>query len=104
MTFKDMVASDINNVFLNCDEFADKHQIEGATITCVISTDDTLPIAGGYALGVASGSLLIYCAIDAIEQKYPGEGLNIDGAEYVIENWNEQMGMWVITVNNTLGV
>lgn len=39
--FKDMVAADIDNVFLNEDEFAETHTLEGNTCVCVITNDRT---------------------------------------------------------------
>jgi len=38
--FKEQVANDIYNVFLNLDEFAEEHLIEGKTIPVVIDDDD----------------------------------------------------------------
>lgn len=39
MNFKDMMAADILAVFLNTDEFADMHNINGQQIACVIDED-----------------------------------------------------------------
>ncbi len=39
MNFKDQLSADIDAVFLNIDEFADEHIINGQTMLCVIDGD-----------------------------------------------------------------
>ena len=41
MGFKDVVRSDIDRVFLNLQEFADEHQVQGEAVKCVIDTIET---------------------------------------------------------------
>lgn len=52
MTFKDVVAADIEKVFLNTDEFAESHRIDGEDITCVLDEDKAVPnkIDGVYTM------------------------------------------------------
>ena len=104
MTLYEKIEADINKVFLNEDEFAAKRLIDRKEVVCVISTEDGLPIVGGYALGVASSTMQIFCSIHDLDRKEPGQNLNIDGAEYIIDKWSHQMGMHVITISQTTGV
>ena len=104
MSLRSATEADIANVFLNEDDFAERHHVEGKEIACVISTDDALPMVGGYALGVASDSLLLFAAEGDLKRKGSGESLNVDGTEYIINRWSNQMGMHVITINATVGV
>ena len=39
MSFKEDIESDINGVFLNLEEFAEKHRIEGQEITCILDNN-----------------------------------------------------------------
>jgi hypothetical protein len=39
MSLKDLMASDIDDVFLDTDEFAELHDINGAQVLCVIDED-----------------------------------------------------------------
>lgn len=39
MTLAEQVISDFDDVFLNTDEFAEKHSIDGQTIVCIIDED-----------------------------------------------------------------
>ena len=47
--FKDMVEADIVNVFLNLDELAEIHNLDGVECACVISSDKTDDRVGGCA-------------------------------------------------------
>ncbi|MGL5271829.1 MAG: hypothetical protein ACRC7I_15110 [Selenomonadaceae bacterium] len=39
MSFKDILAADMKNVFLSTKEFAEIHKIDGEEITCIIDED-----------------------------------------------------------------
>jgi hypothetical protein len=104
MSLSERIQRDIASVFLSQEDFAEVHRVEGKEVVCVVSTDDAVPLADGYALGVASGSLQVFCGADALARKEPGESLNVDGAEYIIDKWSNQMGMHVITISQTRGV
>ena len=39
MSFKDQIKQDLSDVFLNLDEFADLHRIEGKEVPVVIDSD-----------------------------------------------------------------
>ena len=39
MSFKDILAADIDKVFLNPNEFAENHIIDGETIVCILDED-----------------------------------------------------------------
>lgn len=89
-----MVAADIGDVFLNLDEFGELHTVEGREIIIVLAPDQQLPISGGYTLGVSGSSITIEArSSDLPRKKESGQNLNIDGREYIIDTWNEHMGM-----------
>lgn len=39
MSFKDQIKQDLSDIFLNLDEFADLHRIEGKEVPVVIDSD-----------------------------------------------------------------
>jgi hypothetical protein len=39
MSFKDILAADIDKVFLNTDEFAESHLIDKETVICILDED-----------------------------------------------------------------
>lgn len=94
MNFKDQIERDINAVFLNQSEFAEKHNIEGKRISCMLAPDQALPVGGGYVLGVSASSVVLYAAeTDLPDELEPGESLNIDGREYRVDAWDADQGM-----------
>lgn len=101
MSFKDMVANDIDAVFLNLEEFGEPHKIEGDTITAVL--DDNSYAQGGQELGLAESSLTLYAAIkDLPPRRSAGEGLLVDGRELIISSWSEAMGVAIITFDQSM--
>lgn len=101
--FKEMVRDDIRDVFLDLDEFAEEHRIEGRTVTAVLDDDILRERQGGQELGVAESSLMLYAAVEDLPARRPaGEGLNIDGREYVINDWREDMGVAAIALGQSV--
>lgn len=91
--FKDMVAADRDAVFLNLDEFAEQHRVEGKMIVAV--TDESIFGASGAAsIGLAEYDLIVYVKVEDLPRKRPtGESLNVDGREFSIVSWREDCGI-----------
>lgn len=101
--FKKMVERDRQLVFLNIDEFGEEHKVEGRTITVVLDDNALKERQGGQELGVAESSLMLYAAVEDLPIRRPaGEGLNIDGREYIINDWSEDMGIATIALGQTV--
>lgn len=101
--FKKMVERDRQIVFLNIDEFGEEHKVEGRTITVVLDDNALKERQGGQELGVAESSLMLYAAVEDLPIRRPaGEGLNIDGREYIINDWSEDMGIATIALGQTV--
>lgn len=98
--FKDMLNGDIDNVFLNTDELASKHNIEGKEITCIFDDEALRERQAGAELGVSESSLLIFAKTSDLPfKKEPKEILNVDHKEYTIDAWDENMGMTQIALS-----
>lgn len=94
MSLKDQIAADINRVFLNKDEFADDHMIEGATVTCVVNEDTTNKIKEGRILGLIEADMVIFGkTADLPADRGPESIINVDGREMIVIKWAESMGM-----------
>ena len=101
--FKDMVAADLVATFLDCDTFGQKCRVEGKTISIVIDTDELKVRQGGQDLAVAESATLFYArSIDLPRRKAPGSSLNINGREYIIDDWKEDNGMATIALRENI--
>ena len=97
--FKEMVASDINSVFLNNDELGEEHTIDGVPIVCVIDEDGLQDRQGGAQYAVGQSTLNLYAkSEDLPDRKGYGAELMIDGIPYMVNTWHENMGMATINL------
>lgn len=101
--FKSMVENDLRTTFLNPKEFGEEHRIEGKIIPAVIDDNALKQRQGGQEFSVAESSLQLYAAVEDLPARRPaGEGLNIDGREYIINDWSEDMGIATIALGQTV--
>lgn len=110
MTFKEMLQKDIKDVFLNLDEFAETHDLNGYKVAAVIDDDFldeiTLKITGEQqrtAPGLFGGTIAIYVAKSDFGKLKPGRALTVDGKLYKVISTSEQDGMLKITATRTGG-
>lgn len=102
-SFKAMVEADRRRMFLNLDEFGEKHTVEGRTIAAVLDDNALKERQGGQELSVAESSLLLYAAVEDLPARRPaGEGLNVDGREYIVNDWSEDMGIATVALGQTV--
>jgi hypothetical protein len=93
-----MVEAD-SAVFLNTDEFAELHMVDGKETKVVLDDNRLMERQGGAELGVAESDLLLYAReSDLPPRKAPGSALNVDGREYVISDWRVDMGMATVAL------
>ncbi|MGN1249312.1 MAG: sugar ABC transporter ATP-binding protein [Candidatus Spyradocola sp.] len=101
--FKAMVDADRRSTFLDLAVFGEEHRVEGVTITAILDDDALRERQGGQELSVAESSLLLFAAVEDLPPRRPaGEGLNIDGREYIINDWREDMGIATVTLGQTV--
>lgn len=101
--FKDMVAGDNDKVFLNLDEFAEEHNLNGTTCKCIlqnISVTDDLSIdqemSQSYP-GLYGSRLLVNCKTAALpEVPVTDQPFRVDGRLYMVEKCDDDMGMLAI--------
>ncbi len=93
LSFKDMLAAD-RAIFLNIDELGELHTVEGSQITVVIDDDKLKERQSGAEVGVAESTLLLFAySEDLPARRAPGESINVDGREYIVDDWSEDMGI-----------
>lgn len=94
MSFKDEVKADIASVFLNADEFAEEHKVEGKVILCIVDTDRGSLSGDGAQFDLSQADfVLIAKTADLPPRKAAGALLNLDGKELTVGKWDEQDGV-----------
>ena len=91
--FKQMMEAD-RGIFLNLDEFGDKHVIEGRSIAAVVDEEVFGESKKGEDIGLASFDLVLFARVEDLPDQRPsGESLNVDGKECTIVSWRTDAGM-----------
>ena len=94
MTFKERILADLDTVFLNLDEFAEEHWIEGKTIPCVMNNDEMNALKKGQILGLVEADVVIFAKVDDLPKDLdPGRPLNVDGRELIVVKAYRHMGL-----------
>ncbi len=101
MGFKEMVAADNANVFLNLDEFADIHNLNGTECKAIlqdISVEQSLSIRSEeYSPDLYGSTILINCRKEDLpETPVYGQTFNVDDQLYLVESVADDMGMLTI--------
>ena len=102
MSFKDQIKQDLPDIFLNLDEFADLHRIEGKEVPVVIDSDimaKLSKIGDNRIHGMDEADMVIMGkASDLPENLDPGRLLNLDGREVIVVTTTSEMGLVQIAV------
>lgn len=102
MSFKDQIKQDLSDIFLNLDEFADLHRIEGKEVPVVIDSDIMAKLSkiGDNGIhGMDEADMVIMGkASDLPENLDPGRLLNLDGREVIVVTTTSEMGLVQIAV------
>ena len=102
MSFKDQIKQDLSDIFLNLDEFADLHRIEGKEVPVVIDSDIMAKLSkiGDTRIhGMDEADMVIMGkASDLPENLDPGRLLNLDGREVIVVTTTSEMGLVQIAV------
>ena len=102
MSFKDQIKQDLSDIFLNLDEFADLHRIEGKEVPVVIYSDimaKLSKIGDNRIHGMDEADMVIMGkASDLPENLDPGRLLNLDGREVIVVTTTSEMGLVQIAV------
>ena len=102
MSFKDQIKQDLSDIFLNLDEFADLHRIEGKEVPVVIDSDimaKLSKIGDNRIHGMDEADMVIMGkASDLPENLDPGRLLNLDGREVIVVTTTSKMRLVKIAV------
>lgn len=103
MGFKEMVAADRSDVFLSQDFFGEEYRIEGKKISIVIDNDELKKRQGSEDIAVAESATLFYArAEDLPARRSPGQNLNVNGRECIVDDWKVDMGMATVVLRENI--
>ena len=97
--FKDAVAADMDAVFLNMDEFAEEHDLNGTVCTCIVESPtrrERFQLDKNHeGYGVVHGAVAIVHAKKSDVGEVPAEGerFDLDGEIHYVASCVEHMGM-----------
>lgn len=92
--FKRFVSLDVKRVFINSDEFAEEHILNGERVSCVIDKEISQDAKN---IGVFLNAVTIYVEkADLEEAPVEGELIELDGNVYVVRSVSDEDAVLVI--------
>ena len=105
MSFKDQIKQDLSDIFLNLDEFADLHRIEGKEVPVVIDSDimaKLSKIGDNRIHGMDEADMVIMGKASDLPENLPCRRQNpynhLDGREVIVVTTTSEMGLVQIAV------
>lgn len=106
MTFKEQIALDNQNIFMNLDEFAEMHNVNGKKIPVQVDTNELIDREKRYqfrhslyADGVFLKEMLIYVkASDFGKLPAVGRMIMFDGKSYTVSDAIDEDGIYSISM------
>ena len=102
MSFKDDILNDINNVFLNLEDFGEEHIIDGNPVICMFDDDALKVRSGSNELSVSESTLLLFAKVSDLPRKVAGDDLLIDGRIYVVDDWKVNLGVAEVALHQNV--
>ena len=102
MALKDEIMNDINNVFLDFNDFAEEHIVNGKKILCVVDEDSLKTRQGSAEIGIDESTLLLFAKVTDLPKKKIGGLLNVDNKQYMIDDWKVNFGMAEIVLHQNI--
>lgn len=108
MSFKEILESDVHDVFMNMDEFSDMHMVNGKEMAVQIDSNEQIEREkrmNQHVDGVYKNQKLMYVAASDFG-KLPAQGiaLTLDGKMYKVTDAISEGGIYSITIEANRGV
>ncbi|MBS4931219.1 MAG: hypothetical protein KH020_07805 [Clostridiales bacterium] len=102
LTFKEIVRTDIQNMFLNPEEFAEEHVVNGKKMKILIDNNEMIEREKrekSYIRGIYKKQFLIYVAAKDYGP-LPGLGtiVDLDGNKFLVSDAINEMGVYSINL------
>lgn len=106
MTFKEQIARDIDNVFINGDEFSEMHNVNGKDMLCQVDTNELVDRERRYKFnhslygdGVYLKETLIFVRkTDYGKLPSVGRSITLDGKMYIVSDAIDEDGIYSIAL------
>ena len=102
MSFKDDILNDVNNVFLNLEDFGEEHIIDGKPVICMFDDDALKVRSGSNELSVSESTLLLFAKESDLPRKIIGDDLLIDGRIYIVDDWKVNLGVAEVALHQNV--
>jgi hypothetical protein len=98
MTLKSQIQADIP-AFFDLDEFAEEHEVNGATVSCIWDQDlSTERSKGDRNMGVYLHQPVLFVPLVSLSKPRIAERMTVDGEYYTVTNVVESEGVLEITL------
>lgn len=104
VNFKESLASDIDNIFMNENEFGEKAVIDGVEMTIVRDEDllEKKKLSDG-AEGLAESEILFHTSTkNFVEKPFVDDIMRFNDERYIISDVKESNGLYIITLAGNL--
>lgn len=101
-TFKEILRNDINQVFLNPDEFGEIHTIDGRQMVCMIDENEVIErskkqVEKGRIDGIYERQIMLYVAREQFGRMPAiGASVTIDSGKYRVADVTHEAGIYSI--------
>lgn len=102
--FKQMVENDIRSTFLNMDEFADVHSIDGSDVVCVVDTNTGAPDRFEATDGIYMDTKRVFFHDGDYEPPAIGEVVSLDGSYHRLRAVSREMGVTMMTLEGNMSL
>ena len=98
MTLAEQIIADNQNVFLELEDFAEVHTIDGAEVNISVDSDrlDYLKSSGNMA--VDGADIMFFVRSSEVKKVNPGGIINFDGKECSVVYWTENKGIASVAI------
>lgn len=107
MTFKEAIAADVHDVFMNADEFSDMHMVNGVRMPVQIDSNEQIEREkrmNQHMDGIYKNQKLIYVAAsDFGNLPAQGSKLILDGKMHTVSDAVSEAGIYSITIEANKG-
>lgn len=104
MNFKEQLNKDLDNIFLNIDEFAERVNLNGVEIKAILETVKYEPFSvnnnDSSILGLSNSYVKLYYKADATaEIFFVSQQITVNEEYYTVEYIEKEQGMNILTLN-----